>query len=275
LVVVSIALRGQRPLTHNSEPLLTNATYSGNRSIGPLLPLNATALSEPLEVTAPWHESQELLMALAGALFACWLLSLLAFFRLCKRECRSSFFYPCAAPAYVKLRWESCLHEDKKLADKTKAALLVGYHPGLLDDIAVDARLWIDLNWKGWRDDKPDWLTDRWLRAVPSWILPQQVLTELGGKHRRRSTLKEQLQMLGSRQVADDAAVPAPLTTSTTLRANAILPDSVVVDAVEPLSDEEAVPSGSVAKDVHKDSNAASASESFAPDLLAVVPSVE
>ncbi len=113
---------------------------------------------------------------------------------------------------------------------------------------------------------------------MPSWILPQQVLTELGGKHRRRSTLKEQLlQMLGSRQVADDAAVPAPLTTSTTLRANAILPDSVVVDAVEPLSDEEAVPSGSVAnlKDVHKDSNAASASESFAPDLLAVVPSVE
>ncbi len=175
----------------------------------------------------------------------------------------------------MKLRWESCLHKDKKLADKTKAALLVGYHPGLLDDIAVDARLWIDLNWKGWRDDKPDWLTDRWLRAVPSWILPQQVLTELGGKHRRRSTLKEQLQMLGSRQVADDAAVPAPLTTSTTLRANAILPDSVVVDAVEPLSDEEAVPSGSVAKDVHKDSNAASASESFAPDLLAVVPSVE
>jgi hypothetical protein len=116
---------------------------------------------------------------------------------------------------------------------------------------------------------KPDWLTDRWLRAVPSWILPQQVLTELGGKHRRRSTLKEQLQMLGSRQVADDAAVPAPLTT-TTLRANSILPDTM-----EPLSDEEAVPSNSVAKDVHKDSNAVSASESLASDLLAVVPSVE
>ena len=71
-------------------------------------------------------------------------------------------------------------------------------------------------------------------------MLPKKVLTALGGKHRRRSTLTEQLELLNDKV----PPVPDPVATPD---ASAAPPESVVVDA-------------------------ASSTESPLPELLAVVP---
>jgi hypothetical protein len=113
-------------------------------------------------------------------------------------------------------------------------------HPGVLRLIAADARLFIGAHWRESPDDRPAWMTERWLRAVPSSMLPKKVLTALGGKHRRRSTLTEQLELLNDKV----PPVPDPATLPIT---SAAPPESVVVDA-------------------------ASSTESPPPELLAVVP---
>ena len=66
-------------------------------------------------------------------------------------------------------------------------------------------------------------MNDRWLRAVPSSILPKKVLIALGGKHRRKSSLAERLEL------ASDKAVTVP--DPGTLLAEAVPSDSVVADA--------------------------------------------
>jgi hypothetical protein len=238
LLVVSIVLHSQQPLIHNSAPLLPNSRLS-NQSTGPLFQ-NATSLSEPLSATAPWVE---LLPSFAATLFGGWLLSHLAFFFLCKRECWPSFFRRDTAAAYAQLRWNV-------LSDEKRAGFLVKMHPSVLYLVATHAHAWIEMNWDAWQEDPPEWLTDRWLRGVPSAMLPKKVLTALGGKRRRRSTLKEQLEMI------DATAEPRQNLGSPSHHAH-------VVDMVELPSDQAVSPdSESVGVDA----------VSSAPEFLAVVP---
>jgi hypothetical protein len=233
LLVVAIALRAPRPGIHDAEPVMTNATLAANRSVEPLL-RNASALPEPLLATVPWSVRPEVLAALAATLFVVWLLSHLAFFHLCKRQCWPSFVTTHNAAAYALLKWKEVQSDEKR------AALLVKLHPDVLRLIAADARLFIGAHWRESPDDRPAWMTERWLRAVPSSMLPKKVLRVLGGKHRRRSTLTEQLELLKDKvpAVPDPVALPD---------ASAARPESVVVDA-------------------------ASSTESPPPELLAVVP---
>jgi hypothetical protein len=215
LLVISISLRARGSTANNAESPLTNATLSGNQPIGPLLP-NATALSETLSLSAPWLTSPEVLAALVATLFGSWLLSHLAFFCLCKRECLTSFWMPHTAAAYVQIRWD--VQSEEK-----RAAVLVKMHPDLLRLVASNARLWIGMHWDASPDDRPEWMNDRWLRAVPSSILPKKVLIALGGKHRRKSSLAERLELASDKAVS----VPDPVT----LLAEAVPSDSVVADA--------------------------------------------
>jgi hypothetical protein len=189
LLGVSTALRAQRSIIDGSEP--TSATLPGNQSMEPPL-RNATARS----ATAPWL-APLFLAALAATLFVLWLLSHLAFFLLCKREYWSSFCTPLTGAGHVDRRWGT-------LSDEKKATLLVRVHPALLRLIATRARLWMELNEEAWENDRPEWLTDRWLRAVPSSMLPKKIFLALGGKNRRRSTLTERLALM------NDLAVPVP-----------------------------------------------------------------
>jgi hypothetical protein len=194
LLVVAIALHAQPP---HPEPPLTNGTLSTNQSIELLLQ-NATPLSEPLSATAPWFVRPDSLAAFAALLFMLWLVSHLAFFHLCKRESWKSFRTTHTAAAYVRLQWEAAESDAKR------ARLLVKLHPAVLRLISADARLWIEAHWRECSDDRPSWMTDRWLRSVPNSMLPKKVLKALGGKSRRRSTLKEELELLS------DHALPTP-----------------------------------------------------------------
>jgi hypothetical protein len=233
LLIVAIALRAPGPGFYDAEPVMINATLAANRSVEPLL-RNAAALSEPLLATVPWSMRPDVLAALAATLFVVWLLSHLAFFHLCKRGYWPSFVTTHNAAAYTRLKWNAAQSDEKR------AALLVKLHPDVLRLIAADARLFIAAHWRESPDDRPAWMTERWLRAAPSSVLPNKVLRALGGKHRRRSTLTEQLELLNDKvpPVPDRAALPD---------ASAAPPESVVVDA-------------------------ASLTESPPPELLAVVP---
>jgi hypothetical protein len=219
LLVVAIALRVQVPVMYDPEPPLTNATLTANQS----MELNATSRSEPLSAIAPWVARPEALEASAAALFVVWLASHLAFFRLCKREYWASFRTIHTAAACVRLKWEAAQSDEKR------AALLVKLHPAVLRLVEADARLFIEAHWEEGQDDRPAWMTDRWLSGVPSSMLPKQALQALGGKHRRKSTLPEQLALLSDKAVPDPVAVPI-----------AVQPESVVVpiavrnDAVSP-----------------------------------------
>jgi hypothetical protein len=102
--------------------------------------------------------------------------------------------------------------------------MLVKLHPDVLRLVAADGRLFIGAHWRESPDDRPAWMTERWLRAVPSSMLPKDVRRALGGKHRRRSTLVEQLELLNDKV----PAVPDPVARPD---ASAAPPESVVVDA--------------------------------------------
>jgi hypothetical protein len=128
------------------------------------------------------------LSAVAALLFVVWLVSLVAFFLLTKREYRPTFWNNETAAEYTKrVKWDG--QPDERL----RAMLLVKVHPSLLRLIAPEAGIWIGSNWVRWTRDKPDWFTDRWKRGLPDSVLPQQVRRQLGGENRRRSTLAEQL----------------------------------------------------------------------------------
>jgi hypothetical protein len=128
------------------------------------------------------------LSAVAAVLFVAWLLSLVKFFLLAKREYLPSFWSNETAAEYTKrVKW------DGRPDERRRAMLLVKVHPSLLRLIAPEARIWIEQNWKRWTKDKPDFFTDRWKRGLPDSVLTQQVRKQLGGKNRRRSTLVEEL----------------------------------------------------------------------------------
>jgi hypothetical protein len=219
LLVASVVLRAQRSVVYDSEPLPTNATLSRNESIGALL-RSQTALSEPLWATGPQPFSTTFLVVVATMLFIAWLLSHLAFFCLIKREYWPSFCTPDTAAAHVKRRW-------RVLSDEKRAAALVKMHPDVLRLIAADARLFIEAHWSQLPNDRPAWMNERWLRAVPSSVLPRKVLKAIGGKRRRRSTLAEQIELLN----AKDHPVPDPVILS---NVHISPPDSVVVEAASP-----------------------------------------
>jgi hypothetical protein len=83
------------------------------------------------------------LSAVAAVLFVVWLLSLVTFFLLAKREYWPSFWGNETAAAYTKrVKWDG--QPDERL----RAMLLVKVHPSLLGLIAPEARIWVDPNWK-------------------------------------------------------------------------------------------------------------------------------
>jgi hypothetical protein len=139
------------------------------------------------------------LSVVAAVLFVVWLLSLVAFFLLAKREYWPTFWCNETAAEYAKrVKWDG--QPDERL----RAMLLVKVHQSLLRLIAPEARIWIGKNWARWTKDKPDWFTDRWKRGLPDSVLTPLVRKQLGGENRRRSTLAEQL------GVADEMPLPPP-----------------------------------------------------------------
>jgi hypothetical protein len=232
LLVVAIALHAKQPVMYDPEPLMTKVTPSHNQSL-PML-RNATALSELPSATALWVARRGFLVASAAMLFVLWLLSHLAFFRLCKREYWQSFLATHSAAAYVRLKWEAAQ------SDERRAGLLVKLHPAVLRLIAADARLFIEARWRQLPGDRPAWMADRWLRGVPSSMLPKKVPNALCGKHRRKSSLAEQLELLNGKALSQ----PHPVAHS---NGGAVQHESVVANPV-------------------------SRNERPAPELLAVVP---
>ena len=169
----------------------------------------ATAESTIGSVSADYAQSALtdpiVLSAVAAVLFVVWLVSLIGFFLLAKREYWPSFWSNETAAEYTKrVKWDGQPDEQRR------AMLLVKVHPSLLRLIAPEARVWIEKNWKRWTKDKPDWFTDRWRRGLPDSVLSQQVRRQLGGENRRRSTLSEQLGGVGATSLLP-VPPPSPL----------------------------------------------------------------
>jgi hypothetical protein len=184
---------------------ILNTTSSGNGT------LNTTAFAGDYAKSA--LTDPLVLSVVAAVLFVVWLVSLVAFFLLAKREYWPTFWSNESAAEYTKrVKW------DGQLDERLRAMLLVKVHPLMLRLIAPEAFIWIGKNWKRWTKDKPDWFTDRWQRGLPDSVLSQQALAELGGQNRRRSSLSEQLGVAnaitacngGNAAITPPAAVIAP-----------------------------------------------------------------
>jgi hypothetical protein len=221
LLVVAIVLRATAP-AH-----LANMALNATTAVAEVLDANASAIFDANNTAAIRSTSSSLvaangtlnatgdyahsaltdplvLSAVAGALFVAWLLSLVAFFLLAKREYWPTFWSNESAAQYTKrVKW------DGQPDERRRAMLLVKVHPSLLRLIAPEARIWIEKNWKRWTKDKPDWFIDRWMRGLPDSVLSQQVRKRLGGESRRRSTLSEQLGGVGAAAVVALASADA------------------------------------------------------------------
>ncbi len=219
LLVAAIVLRATAPAQ------LADAAFNTTTAVAEVLDANASAILDEntdailnmssslvaatgtLNATSDYAQSALtdpiVLSAVAAVLFVVWLLSLVTFCLLAKREYWPSFWSNETAAEYTKrVKWDG--QPDERL----RAMLLVKVHPSLLRLIAPEARTWIEQNWKRWTKDKPDWFTDRWKRGLPESVLSQQVRKQLGGESRRRSTLSEQLG--GADDSESPTAVVAP-----------------------------------------------------------------
>jgi hypothetical protein len=173
--------------------------------------LNATGDYAQSALTDP-----TVLSAIAAALFVVWLLSLVPFFLLAKREYWPTFWSNETAAEYTKrVKWDGQSDEQRR------AMLLVKVHPSLLRLIAPEARVWIEKNWTRWTKDKPDFFTDRWKRGLPDSVLSQQVRRQLGGQNRRRSTLSEQLGVGHEPKSPTAAVAPASAAAAASASSNA------------------------------------------------------
>jgi hypothetical protein len=172
----------------------------------PLVAVNGTPTTSVFDGTYTLR-NPTVLAAVAAILLVVWLFSLVAFFLLCKREYWPTFWNNETAAEYTKrVKW------DGQPNEKLRAMLLVKVHPSLLRLIAPVARIWIHSSWATWTDAPPEWFNDRWKRALPDVVLSHAELTELGGKHRRRSTLAEQLRFQDKEASgARSAVAPAPI----------------------------------------------------------------
>ena len=52
---------------------------------------------------------------------------------------------------------------------------------------------WLNDNWDRWEEEKPDWFTTVNISIIPSDLLPVKVLEKLGGKSKRRDSLKKMI----------------------------------------------------------------------------------
>ena len=71
--------------------------------------------------------------------------------------------------------------------------LLSRLHPAYLALVQEEAKLLMANNWASWEREQPEWFSPRWVRALPTCVLPQQRLAQFGGKLRVRSSLAEQI----------------------------------------------------------------------------------
>ncbi len=218
LLVSTIVLRSVAPAEMGSTVLNTTAAMAellgANASVNLDANSNATAavVNETLSARVFIGDYAQsvltnpaVLSAVSAMLFVPWLLALIAFFVLSKSAFWPSFWNDETAAQYTKrVKW------DGQPDEKRRAMLLVKVHPSLLRLVAPEARIWIQSNWARWSKDPPEWLDDRWKRGLPSVVLSQEALKELGGKNRRRSTLAEQLGLVDVASSTLKAIVAAP-----------------------------------------------------------------
>jgi hypothetical protein len=220
LLVATIVLRATAPaqlayIAHNTttavaKMLDANASAILDANTAAILNTSSSLVAANGTLNAIGNYAQSaltdpiVLSAVAAVLFVAWLLSLVTFFLLAKREYRQSFWSNETAAEYTKrVKWDGQPDEQRR------AMLLVKVHPSVLRLIAPEARIWIEQNWKRWTKDNPDWFTDRWKRGLPDSVMSQQVRKQLGGENRRRSSLREQL---GGVEAVSPLPVPPPLT---------------------------------------------------------------
>jgi hypothetical protein len=208
LLVAAVVLRATAPAhlpymalnttTAVAEVLDANASAILGANTAATLNTSSSLVAADGMLNAPGDYAQSaltdplVLSAVAAVLFMVWLLSLVTFFLLAKREYWPTFWSNETAAEYAKrVKWDG--QPDERL----RAMLLVNVHPSLLRLIAPEARIWIEKNWARWAKDKSDWFTDRWKRGLPDSVLTQQAQKQLGGANRRRSTLSEQSSRVG------------------------------------------------------------------------------
>ena len=116
---------------------------------------------------------------------------------------------------------QECAHRFMITKNDDLRAKLLDYHPSFYKAFEDELEKLIKAKWTGWMlEDRPEWLTEKVISAIPDHMLPVAAVLQLkveGGGERRRSagSVRESMGVLlgGGGEVVNAAAV-APNPTS-------------------------------------------------------------
>ena len=74
-------------------------------------------------------------------------------------------------------------------------------HPSLYKSINRELKDWLSENWERWEEEKEDWFTAKMISKIPSELLPEKALIDMGGVTGRKASIikmKEEKGQVGS-----------------------------------------------------------------------------
>ncbi|GMH89319.1 hypothetical protein TrST_g955 [Triparma strigata] len=112
--------------------------------------------------------SDDALKTILASLSALWVISVIAFFSVMKKEYIRTF-YSIETTSDFNKNWFLSQGEDQ---DEEKS-LELSLHPEVYatwgDDII---KPWTLENWSRWEEERPAWFTDKWIEGVPNRFVP-------------------------------------------------------------------------------------------------------
>jgi hypothetical protein len=132
--------------------------------------------------------TKETLYSIGKAINSVWLVSVIVFFLLCKKEHMRSFVGTANTKTYNKQCWDwQQMSQDPRVADEVIVRLFSKHHDGY-KHFEDEVGAFVIANWEKWNHEKPKFFTNKFKKSIPSSVLSEEIREELMmGEHEMRS----------------------------------------------------------------------------------------
>ena len=188
---VSVYLYQRFVVDHSSDDRHNNSTSIANAAIL----CNSTDTEKN---TAGCDRDELPLLPLVIGLFVLSMLSFGLFLSRIKKEYVVTFYDNRTGSQFLCDNWRNGTSDKERYYVFSK-------HPSLYKSINKELKDWLSENWERWEEEKEDWFTAKLIGKIPSELLPEKFVGELGGIKKARISIRKSVLKEGKEEVVERA----------------------------------------------------------------------
>ena len=120
---------------------------------------------------------------LVSGLFVLTVLCFCIFLRLINKEYRCTFYDTRTGCEFLIDNWRNGISDKERFYIFSKQKMLY-------KSINKELKDWLSDNWERWEEEKEDWFTAKMIGKIPSELLPDKLIKELGGIKKARNSIR-------------------------------------------------------------------------------------